>query len=312
MGRRSKRGSTLFICILSSAVLAFCCIFAQAANYRMVEAEIYRALSSQINAMFTSGGGAMRARYGLTCLQPIQGDMNVYAQLTKRLKNVDPPEINFYEPVTDPDHLALAIREYMGYRLPVILASQTVSRIQDIGRAITDPEPADADFGLDGWSADLLAETFSNWLMSFDFSEYLEPGPAASDDGEAGGEIEGDADGLLDHLRQKIRTFLTDRILGEDLLQMLHGLRSCLSRFAADQSLQSGFDFPNVLDPVEISRFVSDMDDWFSLDSDPLYQKFGYVEYVMGMCSRTVPPAPIVRPAYADGLEGRDFSVLFQ
>jgi hypothetical protein len=70
-------------------------------------------------------------------------------------------------------------------------------------------------------------------------------------------------------------------------------------------------DLPDFLDPSSVSAFIADLDDWLEVDADPLYRKCAHVEYVMGVCSRSLPEQNPSSCSYAKGLEDRDFSLLF-
>lgn len=299
----------MFLCILGSAVLAVCGVFAQAASLRAAESEVYRILSARLSSVNAAGGGAMTARYGLVCMDSSQDGADVFDRLSEGIDGIRDASISFEMPLLEPSSLAEAICDHMRYRLPVILASQAMARIRSIADglgSVGSVSGSSAESGVQKESGELIRD----WLMSFDFSEFLKSGDESSPDtsDESVEEPEGDA---LEGLRSDIRAFLMDKILGEDLLRILQDVRSSLARLEREDGItgDGAFRFPDLFDPSAVSGFLSGMDDWFRLDADPLYRKCGLVEFIMGSCGRCMPESKSAT-GYEDGFGGRDLMAI--
>ncbi|HEY5465519.1 MAG TPA: hypothetical protein VIL27_00645, partial [Clostridia bacterium] len=258
----TKHGSALFLCIVSSVALAICGIFAQAARYRMIEAEVFRALTAQINAILVRGGGEMSSRYGLRCYEAGPDDLAVFSRLTERLAGVDMARTLPQSPVRDPGVLTGAVDIFMRYRLPAILTAQIVQRIQSVSQEIRSATSSMPDIGSGESKGATIGKAVSDWLISFDFSGYLGVAPeTASDENpktpppEESGEESSGGSPAADTIRERIQAFLLDRILGEDLLRELQRIQNCLVRYQAGEAVSesSGFRFPDMLDPEAVS-----------------------------------------------------------
>ena len=299
-----RRGSALFLCIAGTAALTICGIFAQGARIRMAEAALHRALSSEVTSTL-GRPNPMRDRYGLLCMDGDDVRSPVYDRLADPVAVHLPAHKTFEDPLSSSGILAEAVGEYMRYRLPTVLVAQAVSRV----RSIADELRQDGgDSGLPEVQGGTKGEpdigsVFADWLAGFDFTAYL----GETDTPPTSEEPEEDSDTWLEDLRVRIRAFLVDRILGEELLSELRNIRDCL-RKAADTG--SGFDLPDFLDPSSISAYLTDLDDWLDVDADPLYRKCAHVEYVMGVCSRALPEQNPSSCSYATGLDGIHFSSL--
>ncbi len=313
---RRRRCTALFICIAGTAALTVCGIFAQAARFRLLEAEIHRALSAEIAATLYAGND-MSARYGLACVDTSATRSLVYERLTSRVSGAKQAVKTFGEPLSDPLILAAAIDEYMRYRLPAVLITQAVGRFRSIADALRQqrnetPIVAEAEAGSGGFN---LSDTVRTWLAQFDFADFL---------GESGGVVDevtdtSMSDGQEEHaqwlteIRAEIKSFILDRIVGDELLSELRHMRDVISSVPEVDALPKNGQppGPDLFDPVSISRFLSRWEEWLDVDADPLYHKCAHVEYVMGVCSRSMPEGNTDNCPYATGLDGRNFQLIY-
>ena len=308
--RYGKSGSALFLCILTASAVGLCGVFWQASVFRRMEADLARAMRAQINAILVAGNEDLQRRYGLNAFSASDLTADVLQRIADTRSLTASPELQPMESFDEPGVFTRAVDTYMRYRLPGILLSDVADSIMLLTDSL-------ASFSAPGSG---VAGPLDDWLVDYDFSDVLlEP----QTDEETGSDQEGEEDAdeeppdgqdgadLMSSIRQKIVAFLADRILGEVLLDEIQNIQSTIQLMQeTDLGVSNHPEFPDLLHPNDISAFIDNLDDWLSLDADPLYQKLGHVAYIMGQCSRRLPDADGKRNAcaYRTGIGNRDFS----
>jgi hypothetical protein len=264
---RKKGSLALFFCLVMVAAAFYLNIYLQAARLRAAEFDLTRAMSAQIQNCLASYDEACRA-FGLFAFQADAPDAKLFAACLSPNFPVSNISLVPQDPLGGSVVLKNQIIRGMKSRVPAVLLSQLLERMECFGQFFGQPQRQSAD------AVDLAAGIHSPGQTSSSLSPLISRffgDLEAIDVRSAAGAIFGD---ILDQYK--------DRLIQSLESTYRQYAAECLGSSSGD-SLQAIFgEMPDFLDPASISRIAGKLETILTFKTAPVYDKICLVEYILG------------------------------